>query len=90
MLTLEDIREGLEYYSKDEIENPKLTLEKMRMIHESLTDDSFLSYVMYLSLKPDIPDDERDTCLKLIKIKRAMEEREIKKKYSHFRLAGQE
>ena len=90
MLTLERIQEGLEYYSKNEIEHPEWTLDKMKMIHESLTDDDFMSYIVYLSLRPDLPEDEKDTCLKLIKIKRALEHRDISKKYAHFRSSSQE
>lgn len=87
MLTLEQIKEGLEFLTKDEVENPKWTLENLHLIHSSLTDDNFMSYIVYMSLRPDLPNDDRDTCLKLIKIKRALEERDIKKKYSHFRVA---
>lgn len=85
MLTLEQIQEGLEYYSKNDIEHPEWSLDKMKMIHESLSDDNFMSYIVYLSLRPELPDDDKDTCLKLIKIKRALENRKINKKYSHFR-----
>ena len=85
MLTLDDIKNGLEFLSKEEIENPKWTLDKMKMIHESLTDDNFMSYIMYMSLRPDLPEDDRDTCLKLIKIKRALENRKIEKECKHFR-----
>lgn len=85
MKSLEEVMKGLEYLSKDDVENPVLTLDKMKMIHESLDDQNFLSYVMYLSLRPDLPEEDRDTCLKLIKIKRALENRDIQKHYGHFK-----
>jgi hypothetical protein len=88
MKSLEEVMKGLEFLSKEEVENPEWSLEKMQMIHQSLTDDNFLSYVVYLSLRPDLPEDDRDTCLKLIKIKRALENRDIQKQYKHFITAG--
>jgi len=84
MRTIEEVMRGLEYISKDDVENPVLTLEKMKLIHDSLDDENFMSYVMYMSLRPDLSEDERDTCLKLIKIKRALENRDVERNYSHF------
>ena len=86
MLTLEQIKDGLEFLSREEVENPKWSLENLQLIHSSLTDDNFMSYIMYMSLRPDLSDDEKDTCLKLIKIKRAIENRKIEKEYKHFKL----
>lgn len=85
MLSLESIQEGLQYLSLDEVENPKWSLDNMKLIHESLTDDNFMSYIMYMSLRPDLPSDDKDTCLKLIKIKRALENRKMEKEYKHFK-----
>lgn len=85
MLSLEEVMKGIEYINKEEIENPEWTLDKMQMIHDTLSDDNFMSYIVYLSLRPDLPEEDKDTCLKLIKIKRALENREINKKYSHFK-----
>ena len=84
MKTIEEILEGLEYLSQDQLDNPRWTLESLKNLHESLSDDNFLSYIVYLSLRPDLNDDDRDTCLKIIKVKNALEKRDIQKKYSHF------
>jgi hypothetical protein len=84
MKSLEEILQGLEYLSEAEVNDPKWTLESLKNFHQSLSDDNFLSYIVYLSLRPDLSDDDRDTCLKIIKIKNALEKREIQKKYSHF------
>ena len=46
-----------------------------------------MTYISYLAIrKDDLSPDERDTIEKIIKIKRALERREINKRYGHFRL----
>ena len=56
-------------------------------IHPSLTEDNIITYISYLAIrKDDIEPDERDTIEKIIKIKRALEHREINKRYAHFTL----
>jgi hypothetical protein len=59
----------------------------MTKLHPSLTEDNIMTYISYLAIrKDDITADERDTIEKIIKIKRALERREINKRYAHFTL----
>ena len=84
MKSLEEILEQLEYLTVEDVENPKWKLEDLTKISPTLTEDNCLTYAFFLMLRNDLSDDEKDTVNKIIKIKRALEEREIKKKYSHF------
>ena len=87
MKSLEETMKGLEYLSTEDVDNPKWSLDSLTNLHESLTDGNFMSYIVYLSLRPDLSDEDKDTCMKIIKIKKALEDRDIKKKYSHFACA---
>ena len=87
MKSLEEILKGLEYLSTEDVDNPKWSLDSLTNLHESLTDGNFMSYIVYLSLRPDLSDEDKDTCMKIIKIKKALEDRDIRKKYSHFACA---
>jgi len=80
--SIEEILKGLEYLSQEEVDSPKWTLDSLTNLHESLSDHNFLSYIVYLSLRTDLSDDDKDTIQKIIKIKKALEDREIKKRYS--------
>lgn len=84
MKTLEEILKQLEYLTVEEVENPKWKLEDLTKLSTYLNDEDFLTYIVYLSLRPDLPPDDRDTCEKIIKVKRALEARDIAKKYNHF------
>lgn len=84
MKSLEEILSQLEYLTVEDVENPKWKLEDLTKISSSLTEDNALTYAFYLALRTDLSDDEKDTLKKIIKIKQALEEREIRKKYSHF------
>ena len=87
MKTAEEILYMLEYLSHDYVEDPKWRLDDMTKLHPSLTEDNIMTYISYLAIrKDDITADERDTIEKIIKIKRALENREITKRYSHFTL----
>jgi len=87
MKTAEEILYMLEYLSQDYVEDPKWRLQDMHKIHESLTEDNIMTYISYLAIKKDdITPDEKDTIEKIIKIKRALERREINKRYAHFTL----
>ena len=87
MKSLEETMKGLEYLSTEDVDNPKWSLDSLTNLHESLTDGNFMSYIVYLSLRPDLSDEDKETCMKIIKIKKALEDRDIKKKYSHFACA---
>ena len=87
MKTTEEILHMLEYLSKDYVDDPKWRLEDMVKLHSSLGLDNIMTYISYLAIrKDDIDADERDTIEKIIKIKRALEHREITKRYGHFTL----
>jgi hypothetical protein len=87
MKTAEEILYMLEYLSQDYVEDPKWRLEDMTKLHPSLDENNIMTYISYLAIrKDDIEPDERDTIEKIIKIKRALERREINKRYAHFRL----
>jgi hypothetical protein len=87
MKTAEEILYMLEYLSHDYVDNPKWRLEDMVKLHSSLDENNIMTYISYLAIrKDDITADERDTIEKIIKIKRAIENREINKRYGHFTL----
>ena len=86
MKSLEEIMKGLEYLSTEDVDNPKWSLDSLTNLHESLTDGNFMSYIVYLSLRPDLSDEDKDTCMKIIKIKKALEDRDIRRKYSSFEI----
>lgn len=87
MKTTEEILQMLEYLSKDYVDDPKWRLEDMVKLHSSLGLDNIMTYISYLAIrKDDIDADEKDTIIKIIKIKRELEHREINKQYSHFTL----
>ena len=85
--TIEQLLQDLEYLSEAEVNDPKWTLDSLTNLHDSLNDNNFMSYIVYLSLRNDLSDEDKDTIEKIIKVKRALEDREIKKRYSHFALA---
>ena len=80
--SIEQLLQDLEYLSQNDIDNPKWTLDSLTNLHESLSDDNFMSYIVYLSLRNDLSDEDKDTIEKIIKVKRALEDREIKKRFS--------
>ena len=87
MKTTEEILQMLEYLSQDYVDDPKWRLEDMKKLHSSLDEDKIMTYISYLAIrKDDIEPDEKDTIIKIIKIKRAIENREINKQYGHFTL----
>ena len=87
MKTTEEILHMLEYLSQDYVDDPKWRLEDMVKLHSSLGLDNIMTYISYLAIrKDDIDADEKDTIIKIIKIKRAIENREINKRYGHFTL----
>lgn len=84
MRTLEQIREGLEYLTEEQVTNPKWELDDLTKIHESLTEDDFFTYIVYQQFRPDLNENEQDTIMKMCKIKKALADRDIKKHYAHF------
>jgi hypothetical protein len=88
MKTIEEYLEMMEYLTLEEVENPKWKLQDLHKIHASLNEKDYLSYLVYLVLRPDISEDEKDTCRKLIKVLQALEKREINKRYNHFEIAN--
>lgn len=88
MKSIEDYLEMMEYLTLEQVENTKWNIEDLKKIHPSLTEKDYLTFIMYLQLRPDLTDDEKDTCYKLIKISQALEKREIEKRYSHFEEAS--
>ena len=87
MKTTEEILHMLEYLSQEYVDDPKWRLEDMKKLHPSLDEDNIMTYISYLAIrKDDIDADEKDTIIKIIKIKRAIENREITKRYGHFTL----
>ena len=87
MKTTEEILHMLEYLSKEYVDDPKWRLEDMTKLHSSLDENNIMTYISYLAIrKDDITADERDTIEIIIKIKRALEHREINKRYAHFTL----
>ena len=87
MKTTEEILHLLEYLSKDYVDDPKWRLQDMTKLYSSLDENNIMTYISYLAIrKDDIDADEKDTIIKIIKIKRALEHREITKQYSHFTL----
>ncbi len=87
MKTTEEILYMLEYLSKEYVDDPKWRLEDMIKLHPSLDENNIMTDISYLAIrKDDITADERDTFEKIIKIKRAIENREINKRYAHFTL----
>jgi len=88
MRTIEEYLEMTNYHTKDEVEHPQLTIEKMVNISPDLTPDNHLTYLLFLSLRPDLKEDEVIHYMKLSKIKRALEEREIDEQYKHFEVSS--
>jgi len=89
MKSIEEYLEMMEYLSVEEVEQPKWKLEDLQTkIHPSLDENNFLSYLFYLQLRPDLNDDEKDTLTKLMKLKIALNNREINKQYKHFEEAN--
>ena len=87
MKTAEEILYMLEYLSQDYVDDPKSRMQDMIKLHPSLDENNIMTYISYLAIrKDDIEPDERDTIEKIIKIKRALEHREITKRYAHFTL----
>ena len=80
MRTTEEILQMLEYLSQDYVDDPKWRLQDMTKLHPSLDENNIMTYISYLAIrKDDIDADEKDIIIKIIKIKRALEHREITK-----------
>lgn len=73
------ILESIEELTVEEVEHPKLKLEDLELIHRSLTLDNPLTYKVFLAKRDDLPEDEKDIILQIIK---RLENNE-KVKYEH-------
>ena len=85
MKSLEQILEDIQYLTEEDVTNPKWKLEDFVKISSTLTEDDYLTYIIYQQFRPDLSEDEKDTVNKIIKIKQALEKREIQKRYAHFK-----
>ena len=87
MRTVEEILSMMEYFKEDYVNDPKWRLEDMIKLHPSLDEDNVMTYITYLAIrKDDIDPDEKEKIEKIIKIKIALERREINKRYAHFKI----
>lgn len=74
MSILENILNRIEYYKNNPIEQEiKVQPEDMVKIHPSLTEDNPMSYAFFLSMRPDLTDEEKHSILELITILRERE-----------------
>lgn len=65
-MKIEEIMSKLQYLTIDKLENPKLELEDLKKISPCLNEDNYLTYIIYLQYRPDLPEDEKECILKLI------------------------
>ena len=49
----------IKYYTAEDINNNKCTLEKLKRLNPKLNDSNPLTYMIYLKSRPDLPNDER-------------------------------
>ena len=87
MRTIEEYIEMTKYLTIEEVEQPKLTIEKMVNISRDLTEDNYFTYVLFIALRPDLSEEEVTYYTNLSRIKIALEERDVKEQYKHFEVA---
>jgi hypothetical protein len=59
-MSKEDFLNSISYLSLDDLNNNKVTLEKLKRIHPSLNDYSPLLYSIYLQSRPDLDQSEKE------------------------------
>lgn len=82
-MKLEEIMQRLQYLTVDEVENPKLEVEHLKKISPCLDLDNWMTYIIFLQYRPDLPEAEREMYLQLIEAlkqnERDLYERELKR-----------
>lgn len=82
-MKLEEIMQRLQYLTIDEVENPKLEVEHIQKISPTLDLDNWMTYVIFLQYRQDLPEAEKEMYLQLIEVlkqnERDLYERELKR-----------
>lgn len=65
-MSKEDFLRSISYLTLEDISNNKVTLEGLKRIHPSLNDYSPLLYSIYLQLRTDLEQSEREYYLTII------------------------
>ena len=72
-MKIEQIMEKLQYLTVQEVENPKLEVEQLSKLSSCLHLDDYLTYIVFLQYRQDLPEHEKKWYLDLIE---ALKEKE--------------
>lgn len=72
---IEEILEKMNYLSVEEVQHPKLQIEDLVSLSPTLTLDNILTYILFLQLRKDLTEAEREAIEYIIK---QLRERETK------------
>lgn len=82
-MKLEEVMQKLQYLTIAEVENPKLEVEHLQKISPTLNLDNWMTYVIFLQYRQDLPEAEREMYLQLIEAlkqnERELYEKELKR-----------
>lgn len=63
----------LGFLTESQLSEKKCSLEDIKRLSPKLTDDDYMLYLIYLQVRPDLPDDER---IYYMDLARSLKERE--------------
>lgn len=83
-MKLEQIMEKLQYLTVQEVENPKLEVEQLCKLSPYLHLDDYLTYIVFLQYRQDLPEDEKKWYLELIEALKNKEQQEYEEALKRF------
>jgi hypothetical protein len=83
-MKLEELMFKLQYLTTEEVENPKLEIEHLTRISPHLHLDNPLTYIIFLNYRPDLPDEERELYLRIVKAFQDKEREEFEEALKRF------
>ena len=70
----EELMQKMQYLTVEEVEHPKLEIEHLINISPTLHLDNYLTYIIYLQYRPDLPDDEKELIQNIITLLKKKED----------------
>ena len=83
-MKIEEVMQKLQYLTVEQVTNPKVEVEDLTNISPYLHPDDYLTYIVFLSNRNDLPEDEKDMYKSLIKALKAKEDQEIEDALKRF------
>ncbi len=83
-MKIEQIMEKLQYLTVQEVENPKLEVEQLSKLSPYLHLDDYLTYIVFLQYRQDLPEYEKKWYLDLIEALKEKERQEYEEALKRF------